>query len=226
MQMIPPENITSWWWVRHAPVVGYDGIIYGGQDVPADTSDRQAYESLAKGLPDDAVWVTSHLSRTHVTADAIREAGLSHGERLIERDLGEQNFGEWQDKTYAEQDTDWRTRFGDDTLHKFWYCPADFQPAGGESFVDMIARVSDVIHRLTKEHQGRNIIAVAHGGTIRAALALALGLEPDRAFAFQTENLSTTRIDHAEGPGTGGDWRVAFVNKRAGNKAPPSRQVA
>jgi broad specificity phosphatase PhoE len=226
MQTTPLENITSWWWVRHAPVVGYDGLIYGSQDVPADTSDEEAYQALATGLPKDALWVTSHLSRTHVTADAIGAAGLEHGERLVENGLGEQNFGEWQDKTYAEQDADWRTRFGEHTMHKFWYCPAEFRPEGGESFVDMIERVSAVIHRLTEAHQGRNIVAVAHGGTIRAALALALGLEPDRAFAFQTENLSTTRIDHVQGGGSGGDWRVAFINKRAGSKAPASRQIA
>lgn len=226
MQSVSPENVTSWWWVRHAPVVGYEGVIYGSQDVPADTSDHDAYKALATGLPDDAVWVTSHLSRTHVTADAIAQAGLTHGERIVETGLGEQNFGEWQDKTYAEQDADWTARFGSETMHKFWYCPADFRPEGGESFVDMISRVSEVVHRLTEEHRGRNIVAVAHGGTIRAALAVALGLDADKAFAFQTENLSTTRIDHINGPGTGGDWRVAFINKRAGLKAPTTRQIA
>ena len=226
MQMTPLEDITSWWWVRHAPVVGYDGIIYGSQDVPADTSDEEAYQSLAKGLPDDAIWVTSHLKRTHVTADAIGQAGLKQPERLIEQGLGEQNFGNWQDMTYAQQDADWRARYGAESMHKFWYCPADHRPEGGESFVDMIDRVAEVITRMNETHRGRNIVAVAHGGTIRAALALALGLDPDRAFSFQTENLSTTRIDHVKGPGTGGDWRVAFINKRAGNKAPASRQIA
>jgi len=226
MNNTSPDNVTSWWWVRHAPVVGYDGVIYGSQDVPADTSNTEAYESLATGLPEDAVWVTSHLVRTHVTADAIGRAGLEHGNRLIENGLGEQNFGEWQEMTYAEQDTHWRENHGEDTMHKFWYCPADHRPDGGESFVDMIERVSEVVHRMTETHRGQNIVAVAHGGTIRAALAIALGLEPDRAFAFQTENLSTTRIDHVKGPGAGGDWRVAFINKRAGTKAPPSRQIA
>jgi len=119
MLMTPLEDVTSWWWVRHAPVVGYDGIIYGSQDVPADTSDEEAYQSLAKGLPDDAIWVTSHLKRTHVTADAIGQAGLKHPERLIEQGLGEQNFGNWQDMTYAQQDADWRARYGAESMHKF-----------------------------------------------------------------------------------------------------------
>ena len=71
-----------------------------------------------------------------------------------------------------------------------------------------------VIARLTEAHAGRDIVAVAHGGSIRAALALALDLDPDLALGFATENLSTTRIDHVDGPGLGGTWRVGFVNAR------------
>jgi len=62
-------------------------------------------------------------------------------------------------------------------------------------------------------HAGRDIIAVAHGGTIRAALALALGLEPEAALAFTIENCPITRIDHVNGPGVGNDWRVVTVNR-------------
>ena len=48
--------------------------------------------------------------------------------------------------------------------------------------------------------------------TIRAALAIALDITPDSALAFQTENLSLTRLDHVAGPGEGGDWRIVTVN--------------
>jgi broad specificity phosphatase PhoE len=77
----------------------------------------------------------------------------------------------------------------------------------------VVARVSGAIHRLVAEQAGRDIIAVAHGGTIRAALALALGLEPEAALAFTIENCSLTRIDHIEGPGQGHGWRVVTVNR-------------
>ncbi len=209
------DDVTRWWWVRHAPVVGHDGRIYGSDDVPADTNDPESYAALAQNLPADAVWVTSHLSRTHVTADAIGAAGLEHGARAIEPGLGEQNFGDWQGMTYDELDNQTRAAEGDNTLHKFWHAPAAHTPPNGESFVDVIDRVSEVIHRLTEVHRGRDIIAVAHGGVIRAAVALALDLNPERALGMQTENLSTTRLDHIEGPGLGGNWRVAFINMRA-----------
>jgi len=215
MQDIPMDNVTRWWWVRHAPVVGHAGRIYGADDVPADTNDPDSYASLARNLPKDAVWVTSHLSRTHVTADAIAEAGLAHDDRAIESNLGEQNFGDWQGMTYVEFDDLWREEQGDGAEHKFWYAPASHTPPNGESFVDVIDRVTEVINRLTEAHRGRDIVAVAHGGVIRAAVALALELDPERALGLQTENLSTTRLDHIAGPGQGGNWRVAFVNLRA-----------
>ncbi len=103
-------------------------------------------------------------------------------------------------------------RAGDAVYHKFWLTPADHAPPGGESFAAVIERVRPVVERLTAAHAGRDIVAVAHGGSIRAALALALGLGAEGALAFRIEHLSLTRIDHAAGPGPGGDWRVGSVN--------------
>ena len=66
---------------------------------------------------------------------------------------------------------------------------------------------------LSCDCSGRDIIAVAHGGTIRAALALALDLDPEAALAFTIENCSITRIDRIDGPGMGHGWRVVRVNQ-------------
>jgi broad specificity phosphatase PhoE len=98
-------------------------------------------------------------------------------------------------------------------FHRFWHAPAHQRVPGGESFVDMMARVSWAILQLVEKHRGKNIIAVAHGGTIRCALGLALGLEPEHCLAFTMENCSLTRIDHIEGPGMGHNWRVITVNR-------------
>ncbi len=207
---------TRWWWVRHAPVVGHGGRIYGQDDFDCDCSDTATFQALARLLPADPVWVTSHLRRTHQTARAIR-AHLPAGaptEPLIEPDLAEQHFGDWQGWTHDELA---EKRNG--TRHRFWLAPAVEAPPGGESFVQVIARVAPVIARLSREHAGRDIVAVTHGGTIRAALAIALDLDPERALAFGTENCSLTRVDHIAGeagshaPGGDADvWRVDHVN--------------
>jgi alpha-ribazole phosphatase len=47
-----------------------------------------------------------------------------------------------------------------------------------------------------------------HSGTIRAALAVALEIAPDRALRFAIDPLSLTRIDRL----TNG-WRIVGVNR-------------
>jgi len=204
---------TRFWWVRHAPVA-HEGRIYGQKDMPCDCSDAAVFTGLARQLPKNAIWITSNLRRTHETAQAIVRAGLPGPAEIpgpdVEDvpDLAEQNFGDWQGMTYEELR---RSRGG--AFHRFWHAPAHQRVPGGESFVDMMARVSWAILQLIEKHRGRDIIAVVHGGTIRCALGLALGLEPEHCLAFVTENCSLTRIEHIEGPGMGHNWRVITVNR-------------
>ena len=81
----------------------------------------------------------------------------------------------------------------------------------GESFTDVVARVTTTVERLNSDHSGRNIIAVAHAGSIRAAISHALGGEPQAALSFKLSPLSLTRIDaiHRDGKIW---WRVSGVN--------------
>jgi alpha-ribazole phosphatase len=207
------EIATRFWWVRHAPVA-HAGRVYGQGDLSCDCSETTLFTGLAEKLPRNAVWATSNLRRTHETAAAIIRAGLAGpqpipGPGAIEMpDLAEQDFGEWQGLTYEELE---ESRAGE--FHRFWHAPAHEAAPGGESFVAVIERVSRAIHRLIEAYPGRDIIAIAHGGTIRAALALALGLDPEAALAFTIENCSITRIDRIDGPGMGHGWRVVTVNR-------------
>jgi broad specificity phosphatase PhoE len=205
--------VTRWWWVRHAPVTEDGGCIYGSSDVKANCGDRPAFEGLARMLPHGAVWVTSHLSRTVDTAAAIRAAGhpgSDPAQAFVERAVVEQNFGTWQGRPRAEVYAEIGKK------HNFWLAPAETRPPEGESFVEVSERVAGAVRRLTAAHCGRDIVCVAHGGSIRAALRLALDLPPRGALAFSIDNLSVTRLDHiAEegGPeGADGVWRIVLVN--------------
>jgi alpha-ribazole phosphatase len=207
------EIATRFWWVRHAPVA-HDGRIYGQSDLSCDCSQIAVFAGLAAQLPGNAVWVTSNLRRTHETAAAIIRAGVPGAqpipgpEALAIADLAEQDFGEWQGLTYDELS---QSQNGD--FHRFWHAPAHQAPPGGESFIAVVERVSRSIDRLIAAYPGRDIITVAHGGTIRAALGLALGLDPETALAFSIDNCSITRIDRVDGPGMGHGWRVVTVNR-------------
>lgn len=214
MRSMPEQpGTTRLWWIRHAPVA-HGGRIYGQSDLPCDCSDTAMFTGLAEQLPREALWATSNLRRTHETAAAIVRAGgfgpqpIPGSGALVIADFAEQSFGAWQGLTYDELR---HSRGGE--FHRFWHAPAHQAPPGGESFVAVMARVARAIHELVETHAGRDIIAVAHGGTIRAALALALNLEPEAALAFSIENCSLTRIERIDGPGMGHGWRVVTVNR-------------
>ncbi len=205
--------VTRWWWVRHAPVTANQGCCYGQSDFPCEVADGAAFASLAALLPREAVWIASPLKRTHMTAAALVAAGADGPDPIpgpdiqIEPDLIEQHFGDWQGVKYSElharRGSEWRG---------FWLAPADETPPGGESFAALTRRARPAIERLSERHRGRDIVAISHGGIIRAALSLALDVAPANALAFAVDNLSLTRIEHSPKDGGSSGWGVVAVN--------------
>ncbi|MBV8848277.1 MAG: histidine phosphatase family protein [Methylobacteriaceae bacterium] len=200
---------TRFFFVRHAPVREDGGRIYGQLDLSCDCSDGHVFVALARVLPRDAVWVASNLRRTHETARAIWAADRNKFDGISFQEvdaLAEQNLGEWQGLDRAAFFAGRKLTPG-----SFWFAPADERAPGGESFADLVARVRDAIVDLTEAHRGRDIIAVTHGGTIRAAIAIALDLTAQAGLAFATNNCAITQLDLYEGDG-GQGWRVVSVN--------------
>lgn len=200
---------TRWWWVRHAPVREDGGCIYGQADLGCDTSDRIVFEAVGKILPRRAVWFASNLKRTHQTAEAIWAAGFPPPARLHhEAAFAEQNLGEWQGLNRAAFFASRPV-----AVASYWFAPVDEAAPGGESFADVYNRVRAAVARINVEHAGQDVIAVAHGGTIKAAIGLALGGQPEKGLAFTIDNCSITRLDHLSSPGHTG-WRLPMVNQQ------------
>jgi alpha-ribazole phosphatase len=211
MQHSVPKGVaaTRWWWVRHAPVREDGGCIYGQKDIACDTSDREVFEAVAKILPRNAVWVSSNLKRTHQTAEAIWATGFPRPANMAqEAAFAEQNLGEWQGLNRAAFMASRPVAVG-----SYWFAPIDDPAPGGESFMDLYVRVKGAIDRITVEHAGKDIIAVAHGGTIKAAVGLALGELVEKGLAFTIDNCSVTRLDHLASDGHSG-WRIPMVNQQ------------
>ena len=199
---------TRFWWVRHAPVRDDGGCIYGQRDLPCDCSETHVFEALARVLPRDAVWVTSNLGRAKQTAAAIFAAG--HPDAQLQpaamAEFAEQHLGDWQGLNRAEF---FRNVKPSPSGH--WFNAPEERAPNGESFVDLIDRTRLGIDKLTALYAGRDVVVVAHGGTIRAAIGIALGIEPSRMMAFTTDNCSVTRLDVLQNAAESG-WRVLMVN--------------
>ena len=202
--MNQPETLTTrWWWIRHAPAVNPGGGIYGQLDLEVDLSDHGKFEALAEALPRSALWVTTTLHRARETAGKL--SSLVPAERAITEfdDLRKQAFGDWEGVTWSD--------IPRDVSDAYWRDPAENRMPNGESFADVVARVTATVERLNEDNAGTDIVAVTHAGSIRAAISHALGGDVGAGLSFHVAPLSLTRIDAIH---RGGDiwWRVSGVN--------------
>lgn len=203
----PKVVTTRWWWVRHAPVRNDGGNIYGQTDIACDTSDREVFEAIAKILPRGAVWYASNLLRTHQTAEAIWAAGFPRPRTMAkEAAFAEQNLGQWQGMNRA-------AFHAARPIGSHWFADINEPAPGGESFMDLYNRTRRAIERITIEQAGLDVIAVGHGGTIKAAVGLAIGGQPETGLAFDIDNCSVTRLDHFASQDRS-NWRLPMVNQQ------------
>jgi len=201
------RSVTRWWWVRHAPMKEVAGRVTGQLDLDADCSDHEAIARVAVRLPEHPIWMASPLRRARQTLDVLHTALAVTGATVaVERDVAEQDFGEWQGQTYAALEESDADRY-----KKFWIAPGTTRPPGGESFADVMMRVARAVERRSAEHPNADIVVVGHGGSIRAAVAQALGLGPARALALQIDPLSLTRLDRIA-DASGVVWSIGCVN--------------
>jgi len=194
--------------VRHALVEPSARLtMYGDMDVAlcgaALLAEAAAHAWLAERLPRPARWYCTPLRRTVATAAAIFAAGYPEQSPEVLPELREQNLGEWQGLTHERF-----TALMRDPPHPHWPHGADTRPPGGESIADVVRRVGPAIERVADENPDGDAVLVAHGGSIRAALAHACGLSAHQALQFSVRNLSLTRLERG-----GGHWRVGGVNE-------------
>jgi len=202
---------TGFWLIRHAVVdENARAMLYGVMDVPlCETSlleQAPMYRALATRLPRAATWKVTPLSRTRRTAETIFAAGYPRATLEVEPDLIEQDLGAWQGLAHAELPA--RLAL---PKHAFWPLAGDERPPGGETMVEVIARVGAALERLAARHSGEEVVIVSHSGAIRAAVAHCLRIGADNALHLTVQNLSLTRLEHSED-----GWRVICVNELPG----------
>lgn len=136
---------------------------------------RKAGEAL-KGIQIDYLF-TSVLTRAIRTAEIALEIS-GHNDIPVERDqaLNERHYGDLQGLNKDET----RAKFGDEQV-KIWRRSFDVQPPGGESLKDTQARVLPYYHEHIepKLREGKNVLIVAHGNSLRALLMMLEGLSKE-----------------------------------------------
>ncbi|HTZ72248.1 MAG TPA: histidine phosphatase family protein [Acetobacteraceae bacterium] len=202
------QHCTRFWLLRHAIVAANSRtFLYGRMDVPICLESRAgqdaSYRALAARLPPRAAWVVTPLRRTRDTAQAIGAAGYVLPSLEVEPGLIEQDLGDWQGLVHAALPPLLR-----EPAHAFWPLGATETPPGGESMEQVVTRVGEALEALASKHPAQDVVAVSHGGAIRAAVAYASGAGAGASLHFAVHNLSLTVLERfSQG------WRVVCVNE-------------
>jgi probable phosphomutase (TIGR03848 family) len=148
--------------------------------------------SSAKAKAPSAAVYASPLERTQETAAPIAAAlGV---EVVPDEGLLELDMGEWTGLPLATA----RKRKEWSTIQRY---PSSFRFPGGESFVDMQARMASTVDRLRAAHPGQMVVAVSHADPIRALVAHAMGTHLDLFQRIVVSPCSLTGIAYgSEGP--------------------------
>jgi probable phosphoglycerate mutase len=141
------------------------GRILGRRDPPLSAEGRAQASALARALEESglrALW-TSPLLRARATAGIV--AGRLGLEPVVLDQLIESRRGEWEGRTYAEL-----ARREPALLAAFERGDRSFAFPGGESLEEQIARTGAALAAIGEGPVPA--LAIAHAGTIRAALAV------------------------------------------------------
>lgn len=191
--------MTTWHWVRHGPT--HEKSFVGWRDVPADLSDTALIERVRNHLPDEALMISSDLSRSVTTADAL--TNLGHTRLPHDPDLREIDFGVWDGMRFDAVAT------RDPELSRaFWEQPGDVRAPEGESWNQTMERVSAAVDRMNAAHPDSHIIAVAHFGVILTQVQRALRISAYEAMAHKIDNISVTTLHHKGA----NNWDVSQIN--------------
>ena len=178
--------------VRHAETDAVGKSVSGW--VPGwhlNAQGRQQAAELASALerlPIRAVY-TSPLERAAETAEAVaRKLGL--GPEPCE-ELGELRFGEWEGLSIEELDRreDWRS---------FNTYRSGVRPPGGESMLEVQARMMRWLGCAVKRHADEMIAAVSHGDPLRAVVSYCLGAPLDLVHRFEIMPASVSVLEMGE----------------------------
>jgi alpha-ribazole phosphatase len=174
--------------VRHGVAEGQEGRVIGHSDPALSSQGRAEIEALLSTVAErPARLLTSDLRRARESAAILATRwGM---EVLTDARLRELDFGEWEGRTWQDLEREDGDRL--ETWMRDWIgTPAP----GGESFADLVERVSLWLADSQGDEAAGTTIVVAHAGSIRAILCRLLGTPLEDAFGFDVGHGKVTGL--------------------------------
>ena len=165
------------------------GRFQGHTDIPLNAQGKQQAELLQQRLAQellDAI-VASDLRRALETAMII---ATPHG-LPVQTDprLRELHFGDWEGLTYAEV-----YQKDPHGLAAWQHNLLEFSTPGGERLPALADRLHDFLHDLMSRLPDRQVLVVAHRGSVRVMLCLLLGIPVQNLWQFRLDVASLTEV--------------------------------
>ncbi|MET0264514.1 MAG: histidine phosphatase family protein [Duganella sp.] len=173
--------------------------LQGHIDIPLNAEGERQARALAQALAGEGLdlFIASDLQRARQTAQAV---AVHYGHATVHTDpaLRERCYGVFEGMLYTEIAQQYPQEFA------LWQARDidAVMPAGervAESFRQFYARTIGAIERWAREHPGKTLAIVAHGGVLECAYREAVGMQLDSPRDFQVKNASINRFHMADG---------------------------
>jgi 2,3-bisphosphoglycerate-dependent phosphoglycerate mutase len=183
-------DITRILAIRHGETAwNAESRIQGHTDIPLNPHGRWQAQQLAEALRDEAFEAAyaSDLSRAKETAQAV--AQTRDLPVVTFTGLRERGFGEFEGQTWTELEARWPAE-----TQAWRKREPNFAPGGGESLLQLQARVVETVNQLAARHLGEQILIVAHGGVLDILYRAATRLDLQAPRSWELPNTAINRL--------------------------------
>jgi broad specificity phosphatase PhoE len=198
LRAAPPPGVTRLFLARHGSTEANERkpfVLQGCEiDGPLTELGRRQSLALGRALQDfeiHAVYASS-LRRAMETAAAVAVHHRLEVQPVY--DLRECSVGKWEGR-------DWDSIQRDDPQghERFFADPVRTPHPGGESYGDVLRRVTPALLQLLERHVGQNIVVVAHNLVNRVWLADFVGIDLKHARKLRQMNCCLNLLHHHAG---------------------------
>jgi alpha-ribazole phosphatase/probable phosphoglycerate mutase len=173
---------TKLYLIRHGKTEGSEANRCKGHiDVPLSEKGIQQMKRLSAFIGEEISAIyCSDLIRAVKSAEIIAKSYSL--KPVVEKALRERNFGIWEGMSFDEIKDKYPEEF------KAWASnPLKFSPLHGESTIEVYKRAVKALDEILRNHDGKNIAIVSHGGINRIVLCHFLGVPLENIFRIEQD---------------------------------------
>lgn len=173
----------------------------GHGDIRLNDVGRRQARALARRLMGEEIhaaycsdlWRARQTAKIILCKDAVIDGDVAAWDSPVpctaDARLRELSFGRWEGLTYDEIGQSYPRELA------IWRAdPMTVAPPDGERAADLVARVGAALRTMVGAHGSQTVLVVAHGGSLQALVALALGVTPRIPGQFRMEPGSVSEL--------------------------------